>query len=262
MRPEEKLHRAIWGALDEIAQEKLATPDNEWVLVNCHTPERKRAIQTLVKSGAIKIVNRKLRSVFSALRALQEMQGVEEEVIGYYIDTIEPRYTEVLDFYYDNVGKRDEGLIKSDVAKVTDQLKLWQGSKIEQAPATKLAAPTNKTPEKKIEKLTIVEKSEHANTIKVIINDDYQKPLHFDTHKPTGGFLLKLAEGQAALSYSEHKQSFDYLNSAESQLVTKTGCAQTKILASEAGYIAPIIELETITEKQFKQRCGKAPKNT
>lgn len=129
MRPEEKLHRAIWSALDEASQEKLATPDNEWVLIGCYSPERKRAVQALVKAGAIKVVNRKLRSMLSALRALQEMQGVEEEVVGYYIDTIEPRYTEVLDFYYDNIGKRDEGLIKTDVEKVTSQAKLENDNK-------------------------------------------------------------------------------------------------------------------------------------
>lgn len=261
MRPEEKLHRAIWSAIDEIAQEKLATPDDEWVLVNCFSSERKRAIQTLVKSGSIKIVNRKLRSMLSAIRVLQEMQGVEEEVIGYYIDTIEPRYTEMLDFYYDNIGKRGEGLIKSDIAKVTDQLRVWQGSQPTPVLPQKTAHPTGKTVEKKIEKLSVVEKPKHTSTFKVVVNDNYDKPLPFDANKNTGGLLLKLAEKNEPIPYSEHKQPFDHLNSAESQLVTKTGCVRTKILASEAGQITPIVEIETITEKQFKQRSGKAPKN-
>ncbi|MFI5260464.1 MAG: hypothetical protein ACHQU0_01545 [Candidatus Paceibacteria bacterium] len=261
MRPEEKLHRAIWSALDEIAQEKLATLDDEWVLITCHSSERKRAVQALTKCGAIKIVNRKLRSVFSALRVLQEMQGVEEEVIGYYIDIIEPRYTGVLDFYYDNIGKLAEGLSKDAVSKVTTQLKEWQGNKPKPASPEKTMNLAEEAQERKIEKLTIVEKPKHTNTLKVVVNDDYKKPLPFDSNKNTGGLLLKLAERREPITYSEHKQPFDHLNSAESQLVTKTGCARTKILASEAGYIVPIVEVEVITEKQFKQRNGKTPKN-
>ncbi|RJQ35152.1 hypothetical protein C4568_01530 [Candidatus Parcubacteria bacterium] len=261
MRPEEKLHRAIWSAIDEIAQEKLATPDDEWVLIGCHSTERKRAVQALVKSGAIKIVNSKYRSLFSALRVLQEMQGGEEEVIGYYIDTIEPRYTEMLDFYYDNIGKRDEDLIKGDVAKVTDQLKTWQGSKPAPALPEKNTSPAGKTPEKKIEKLTVVEKPKHTSTFKVVVNDNYNMSLPFDANKNTGGLLLKLAEKKEPIPYSEHKQPFDHLNSPDSQLVTKTGCVRTKILASEAGQITPIVEIEMITEKQFKQRSGKPLKN-
>ncbi len=261
MRPEEKLHRAIWGALDEIAQEKLATPDDEWVLVSSRSSEQKRAVQALAKAGVIKIVNNKLRSPFSAIRALQEMQGIEAEIIGYYIDTVEPRYTEALDFYYDNIGKRNEGVSKDDVAKVTSQLKEWQGSKPKPALPAQTLKPTESIPEKKIEKLTIVEKAPNAHSFKVLVNYDYQTPLPFDSTKNRGGLLLKLAERKGPIMYAEHKQPFDHLNSADSQLLTKTGCVRTKILTSEAGYIEPTIEIEMITEKQFKQRSGKAPKN-
>lgn len=262
MRPEEKLHRAIWSTLDEITQEKLATPDDEWVLVSCHSPERKRAIQALGKCGAIKVVKSKFRPLTMTLRMLQDVQGIEEEVVGYFVDIIEPRYTELLDFYYDNIGKSEGSLLKSDVTRVTNQLKLWQGSKPNPVQPEKITNSRTETPEKKIEKLTIVEKPKHEPKLTVVVNDDYLKPLHFDTNKPTGGFLLKLEEERAGLSYAEHKPSFDYLNSAESQLVTKTGCTKTKILTSEAGYITPTIDIEKITERAFRQRSGKTPKNT
>ena len=260
MRPEEKLHRAIWSALDEIGQEKLATPDDEWVLVSATTPDRKRAVRTLEKCGVIKVVKNRMRP-YHALRAFQEMQGIEEEPIGYYIAIIEPRYTEVLDFYYDNIGRRDGVMGKDDVAKVTDQLKEWQGSKPKPTLPAQALKPAERTPEKKIEKVTIVEKAKNAHSFKVLVNDDYQTPLPFDSTKNTGGLLLKLAERKGPITYAEHKQPFDYLNSTDSQLLTKTGCARTKILTSEAGYIEPTIEIEMITEKLFKQRSGKAPKN-
>lgn len=260
MRPEEKLHRAIWSALDEIEQEKLATPDDEWVLIGATTPDRKRAVRTLEKCGAIKVVKNRMRPYY-ALRMIQEMQGIEEEPIGYYIDTIEPRYAEVIDFYYDNIGKRNEGMNKDDAAKVTSQLKEWQGSKPKPALPAQPLNSTEAITEKKIEKLTVVEKPENTHSFKVVVNDDYQTPLSFDSTKNSGGLLLKLAKGEGPITTSEHKQPFDHLNSADSQLLTKTGCARTKILTSEAGYIEPTIVIDMITEKQFKQRSGKAPKN-
>ena len=259
MRPEEKIHREIWSALDEITQEKLATPTDEWVLIGNLTKERKRAIRALTKCGAVRIVNTRYRPGHT-LRILQEIQGIEEEPVGYYIDTIEPRFTEATDFYFVNVGKPNGPLADHSVAEVTAKLRGWQGSMpVQLTPPTPTKAQVI-LPEKKIEKLTIIQKSERARTFKVIVNDDYTKPMPFDITKNTGGLLLKLAEKGDPISYSDHKPSFDYLNSADSQLITKSGCARTKILVSEAGYITPIVEIETITEKQFTQRSGKASK--
>jgi hypothetical protein len=259
MRPEERLHRAIWNALDEIVQEKLATPENEWVLINNNSTERELAIRALTKCGAIRIVKPRMRPYYM-LRALQEMQGVEEEPIGYYIATVEPLYTQVVDFYFASVGKKGDTLGDDAVAQITTQLKAWQGSKPAQTPPADPALPANKTEEKKIEKLTVVEKAKNAFKLTIFVNDNYQNPLYFDPSKPTGSFLLRLANEERPLLLSEHKQPFDYLNSAGSQLVTKTGCVQTKILDSDAGYIEPTITVEKIAEKALKQRRGKTPK--
>jgi len=42
MTPEEELHKTIWQILGEIRQEQLATPDDEWIIVDTKSDVRER----------------------------------------------------------------------------------------------------------------------------------------------------------------------------------------------------------------------------
>ncbi len=268
MRPEEKLHRAIWEALDELTQEKLATPKDEWVLIGSRTPERKRAIEALKNIAAIKIVRPRKPTPPFGLTALYEIQGGDIEPIGYYVDTIEPRFAETLEAYYEAIGKRPEQTLgKEAIEKLTEKLKEWRNEPREVVAVVNPTGGATRTqgqkpPERKIEKLTFVQpENGAANKLTVVVNDDYQNPCHFDTKKPTGALLMKIMQGDETVPYAENKEPFDYLNGEKNQLIKKTGCVRTKMLTSEAGYITATVEIEQIREKAFMQRRGKAPKN-
>lgn len=109
-----------------------------------------------------------------------------------------------------------------------------------------------------IDKITIV-KAKSGNRFKIIINDDYhQRPLDGDMAKPSWNLLFKVADGDL-IEEQEYKSSFDFFNSNEKcRLYTQTGYPKTKILKRESGYIRPVIEMEIITEKAYKQRCKKS----
>ena len=262
-RPEEKLHRAIWNTLDELKQQSLVTPKDEWTLIGCETDEKKRAAQALKNSGAMKIVGSKSKPEPLGFEAIRRLQGIEDEPIGYYVDIVEPRFSEVVDLYYKPFGENEGHVSADEIEKLTAKLREWQGREIavETSTPKKKEQIQNPPPKRKIEKLTFVPPS-HGPKLRVIVNDDYQNTLHFDIKKPTGGLLLKLIEkGQEPPNHADNKESFDYLNSDKSQLITKTNCLQTKILHSEVGYIEWTIEVETITEATYKSRSGKAPKS-
>lgn len=267
MNPEEKLHRDIWDALDELKQESLITPQDEWTLLERNTTNRERAIKALVNFNAIKIVKSKYPSVFSAIRAMQTIQGIEETPIGYYLEILEPKFTEVLNFYYDKIGKNVDSnhIDPKDIEILTEKLKEWQNINTKNISTDKNNSTNNKNLEtKKIEKLAIVEPKKSSPLIQTIINDRYNDPISFDKNKATGAFLLKFSNSiksenkQKAepLRTNDYKSSIDFLNSDQNLFVKKLKVAKTKIFASRSGYVDPTIEIEAISQKAYKQRIN------
>lgn len=113
---------------------------------------------------------------------------------------------------------------------------------------------TNKGP---IKKLALV-KPKSGNKFKIVINEDYLKPIYGDRAISSWDLLFRIAEGDIA-DAENHKNAIDYFNFNEKcQLYTKTGHAVTKILKVEGGYISPAIEMGIITEKAFQQRANKS----
>jgi hypothetical protein len=263
MRPEEKLHRAIWSALDVLKQESLVTPKNESVQIDCNTDESKRAVQALKNSGAIKIINPKTKPFPLDIGFIMQIQGVEPEVIGYYVGLVEPRFTEVLNLYYETFGKNTSYVSKETIDRLTEKLEGQTGNtiKLETHSLQEISLTIKKPPQRKIEKLTLVRPSS-GPTLKVIVNDDYKNILHFAINKSTGNLLSKLIEeNREPINYADHSKSFSYLNKGRNQLITKTNCLPTKILESKAGYIKSVVEIESITEVMLKNRLGKGSKN-
>jgi hypothetical protein len=263
MRPEEKLHRAIWNTLDELKQQSLVTPKDEWTLIGCETDEKKRAAQALKNSGAIKIVGSKSKPMPLGFEAIQRLQGIEEEPIGYYVGLIEPRFTEVLNLYYTSLGETSSYVSAEVVEKLTTKLNEWQGNIIKpELSSAQVVKAEDKPPKQKIEKLTLIEPASSSSTIKVIVNEDYRECFPFDTKKTTGRLLLTLVESnEEPISHAENKDGFDYLNGNKSRLVAKTKWLPTKILESQAGHIEPIVKIEHITEAVYKNRLEKTLKN-
>lgn len=115
-------------------------------------------------------------------------------------------------------------------------------------------SPENKGPIKKLELV----KPKTGNKFKVVINEDYLKPIYGDRAISSWDLLFRVAE-KDLVDAENNKNAIDYFNFNEKcQLYTKTGHAVTKILKVEGGYISPAIEIEIITEKAFQQRANKS----
>ena len=110
-----------------------------------------------------------------------------------------------------------------------------------------------------IRKLELI-KPKMGNRFKIVINDDYENPIHADKAKSSWDLLFRVAEEN--LTEAEgHKSSLDYLNTNKGcRLYTKTGYQLTKILKVEDGYILSAIEIKIITEKAYQQRANKSRK--
>lgn len=112
-----------------------------------------------------------------------------------------------------------------------------------------------------IQKLEVVE-PKAGNKFKIVVNHDYENPIHADKVKPSWDLLFRVA-GENLTEADGHKSSLDYLNTNKGcRLYTKTGYQLTKILKVENGYILPAIEIKIITEKAFQQRANKSRKAT
>ena len=53
MTPEEDLHTTVWQILDEIIEEQLATPDDEWIIIDTKSDVREGAVRVLATMGSM-----------------------------------------------------------------------------------------------------------------------------------------------------------------------------------------------------------------
>lgn len=109
----------------------------------------------------------------------------------------------------------------------------------------------------KIAELLIVKPNTDSNNYLVIVNQKFNKPIKADRAKPSWELLFTIANDKEVLYSDEHKTSLDYFNSNKRcKLYTQTGLSLTKILQRENRYIVPVIKIEVISEKAYKQRIA------
>ncbi len=109
----------------------------------------------------------------------------------------------------------------------------------------------------KIAELLIVKPNTDSNNYLVIVNQKFNKSIKADRAKPSWELLFTIANDKEVLYSDEHKTSLDYFNSNKRcKLYTQTGLSLTKILQRENRYIVPVIKIEVISEKAYKQRIA------
>lgn len=97
MSPIEELHKAVWQILGEIRQEQLATPNDQWIIIDTRIEIKDRAIRLLAKVGSVKALE---YNAFSApLQAIQKLSGTYSKPNAYKIEPIQPRFDEICDLY-------------------------------------------------------------------------------------------------------------------------------------------------------------------
>jgi hypothetical protein len=109
----------------------------------------------------------------------------------------------------------------------------------------------------KIAEMLIVEPSTDSNSYLVIINQKFNAPIKADRAKPSWELLFQIATEKEVAYSDSHKTSLDFFNSnRRCKLYTQTGLSLTKILQRENRYIVPVIKIEVISEKAYKQRIA------
>jgi len=184
--------------------------------------------------GAIELVESSLEEMNKALKDTK-LKGLIVE--GVFVEPIEPRFSQLCREY----KKLATGDSSDDLGPESKGKKQGKGRK----------AP--------IEKLDIV-KPKNGDKFLVVVNDDYQNPIKVDKAKPSWEMLFMVAE-EEELEGKNYKASLEYFNTnRRCKLYTQTGCSLTKIFKTEY-YIVPMIPIEMIGDKAFKQRQNKAEKS-
>jgi len=236
MTPEEKFNQKMWWLLQQIKEaDLLRSPNEPFELLlrqQKDTPpkdDQRKLVYKLENLKAIKI-SKQFTYIDSGLtKVILKENASESEANGFHLKIL-PKFNEA----YEEFREKIESLKLENTAK----------KEIKQKSNT-------------INKIIIV-KPKTGNRFKIIINDDYHlRPLYGDRAKPSWNLLFRVADGDL-IEDREYKSSFDFFNSNEKcRLYTQTGYPKTKILKRESGYIKPAVEIKTITEKAFKQRCKK-----
>lgn len=97
MTPVEELHKTVWQILGEIRQEQIATPNDEWIIIDTKADTRERAVRLLAKVGSIKALD--YNPLISSFKALQKFSGVYSKSTAYKIEPMQPRFDEVCNVY-------------------------------------------------------------------------------------------------------------------------------------------------------------------
>ena len=98
MSPVEELHKAVWQILYEVKQEQLATPNDEWIVIDTGSDIRERAVRLLAKTGSIKALEYQ-PSMLATLKAIQRLNGVYAKPTAYKVEPNLPRFEETFGLY-------------------------------------------------------------------------------------------------------------------------------------------------------------------
>ncbi len=125
MTPEEELHKAVWQILAEIKQEQLATPDDEWIIIDTNTNVRERAVRVLINTGSIKALDYSSSLLTSSRQLIQSLNGIYPKPTGYKVEPIPQKFDQIYEIYskiFDHDYSQDE--IKNLTEKVRELTQL------------------------------------------------------------------------------------------------------------------------------------------
>lgn len=98
MTPLEELHKAVWQILCEIKQEQLATPNDQWIIIDTGASVRERAVRLIAKTGGIKALEYQ-PSLAATLQTIRQLNGVYSKPTAYKVEAKSPRFEEVYELY-------------------------------------------------------------------------------------------------------------------------------------------------------------------
>ncbi len=98
MSPIEELHKTAWQILCEIQQEQLATPNDQWIIIDTNADVRERAVRMIAKTGSLKALEYQ-SSLLATFRSIQQLNGVHTRPNAYKVEPILPRFEEVYALY-------------------------------------------------------------------------------------------------------------------------------------------------------------------
>lgn len=98
MSPIEELHKTAWQILCEIQQEQLATPNDQWIIIDTNGDVRERAVRMIAKTGSLKALEYQT-SLLATFRSIQQLNGVHTRPNAYKVEPILPRFEEVYALY-------------------------------------------------------------------------------------------------------------------------------------------------------------------
>jgi hypothetical protein len=98
MTPLEELHNAVWQILCEIKQEQLATPNDQWIIIDTGASDRERAVRLIAKAGGIKALEYQ-PSLAATLQTIRQLNGVYSKPTAYKVEAMSPRFEEVYELY-------------------------------------------------------------------------------------------------------------------------------------------------------------------
>lgn len=98
MTPIEELHKTAWQILCEIQQEQLATPNDQWIIIDTNADVRERAVRMIAKTGSLKALEYQ-SSLLATFRNIQQLNGVHTRPNAYKVEPILPRFEEVYALY-------------------------------------------------------------------------------------------------------------------------------------------------------------------
>ncbi len=117
MTPVEELHKTVWQILGEIKQEQIATPNDEWIIIDTQVDTRERAVRLLAKVASVKALD--YDPLLAPLKAIQKLSGIHNKITAYKIEPIQPRFDEICELYDKTF---DHNYNTEEIKQLTDKI--------------------------------------------------------------------------------------------------------------------------------------------
>lgn len=98
----DRLYKVVWDIIQEIKEEGLIVPDDEWILIDTPNDERRRALRYLDRLGAVKALEYGLLGPSS--KVIRQINGEIHKVNVYKVDILRLKFDKI----YEKFRKENE----------------------------------------------------------------------------------------------------------------------------------------------------------
>jgi len=89
----DRLYKVVWDIIQEIKEEGLIVPDDEWILINTPNDERRRALRYLDRLGTVKALEYGLLGPSS--KVIRQINGEIHKVNVYKVDILRLKFDKI-----------------------------------------------------------------------------------------------------------------------------------------------------------------------